>query len=143
MFKKEHLAKFNQSFLTLVCNECKVSCLEELQDLHIAKLKALFNNNLNTSIQAITDEWGIQPDWIKHIADFKHDFDDHIHSNLNPFGAKLLKDNNQFVVSPHLHVGDIIIGGDNIECVLKEIATSLANNRFDYVASRHCRANMA
>lgn len=136
MLDKKNLNLFNKALLGLINNRCQVESLQELTEDHIPLLSNAFERMLCYSTEAIADEWGIQQDWLEHIINFSHNFDDHIHSEINPFGLKLLKDS-EYLISPHLHIGDKIIGGDNISGVLYEIAVSLAAGHTDYVMSRH------
>lgn len=138
MFDKSCFEQFNQGFSALISGTCKVPDLGALEPRHVGKVRAIFNSLFQQNINCAVEEWGIEPNWLFQANKFAHDPSDHVHSEINPFGMKLLRDkDSSYVICPHVHIENEIIGGDSIVEALQEIALGMASDRLDYVLAKH------
>jgi len=137
MIHKEHFEQYNGKLNSWILEACNVSSLDKLSGEHIPTLEKIFRYQQEQYKMLLAEEWGLDKKWINHVAKFEHDPTNHLHSLINPFGMSQVKyEDSSYIVSPHLHIGEHVVGGDNIVFVLKEISSNFAFDQLNYVVAQ-------
>lgn len=137
MIRKSQFEQFNDLLSSLIVETCEVSNISELNNQHFDQIERVFQCLLGQNKTVIVEEWGIEPEWLNYIANFEHTPSSYIHSTENPFGMSLLRDGAEdYVICPHLHINERVIGGDSLVLGLKDVSLNFAFDQFSYVATR-------